>query len=53
MIEAVMLWNEPNNKSHRDFLIDPERTRFTGMVRRYAPAGAVPGAETPSPVGAG
>ena len=28
MIEAVMLWNEPNNKSHWDFEIDPEWTRF-------------------------
>ena len=24
MIEAVMLWNEPNNKSHWDFEIDPD-----------------------------
>ena len=23
MIEAVMLWNEPNNKSHWDFELDP------------------------------
>ena len=23
MIEAVMLWNEPNNQSHWDFEIDP------------------------------
>jgi hypothetical protein len=23
MIEAVMIWNEPNNKSHWDFEIDP------------------------------
>lgn len=25
MIEAVMLRNEPDDKSHRDILIDPER----------------------------
>lgn len=33
MIEAVMLWNEPNNKSHWDFLIDPEWSRFAEMVK--------------------
>ena len=32
MIEAVMLWNEPNNKSHWDFPIDPEWTRFADMT---------------------
>ena len=24
MVEAVMLWNEPNNKSHWDFQLDPD-----------------------------
>ena len=24
MVEAVMFWNEPNNKSHWDFEIDPD-----------------------------
>ena len=33
MVEAVMLWNEPNNKSHWDFEIDPEWKTFSGMVR--------------------
>ncbi|WP_437658969.1 glycosyl hydrolase [Sorangium sp. So ce1182] len=33
MIEAVMLWNEPNNKSHWDFEIDPEWTTFGSMVK--------------------
>ncbi|MGK3959295.1 glycosyl hydrolase [Sorangium sp. So ce118] len=33
MIEAVMLWNEPNNKSHWDFEIDPEWTTFGAMVK--------------------
>jgi beta-xylosidase len=28
-----MLWNEPNNKSHWDFEIDPEWKTFSGMVR--------------------
>jgi beta-xylosidase len=32
MIEAVMLWNEPNNLSHWDFEIDPEWKQFAQMV---------------------
>lgn len=33
MVEAVMFWNEPNNKSHWDFDIDPEWKQFAGMVK--------------------
>jgi beta-xylosidase len=33
MIEAVMLWNEPNNMSHWDFEIDPEWKCYAAMVR--------------------
>ena len=33
MIEAVMFWNEPNNKSHWDFEVDPEWSSFAQMVR--------------------
>jgi beta-xylosidase len=33
MIEAVMLWNEPNNKSHWDPAIDPDWARFAEMAR--------------------
>ncbi len=33
MIEAVMLWNEPNNLSHWDFEIDPEWRTFAEMVK--------------------
>lgn len=33
MIEAVMFWNEPNNKSHWDFEIDPDWTMFARMVQ--------------------
>jgi beta-xylosidase len=33
MIEAVMFWNEPNNKSHWDFDIDPDWVAFSEMVR--------------------
>jgi beta-xylosidase len=32
MIEAIMLWNEPNNLSHWDFEIDPEWRMFASMV---------------------
>ncbi len=33
MIEAVMFWNEPNNKSHWAFEIDPEWSKFAEMVK--------------------
>ncbi len=33
MIEAVMLWNEPNNLSHWDFQIDPDWNIFSAMLR--------------------
>lgn len=33
MIEAVMLWNEPNNKSHWDPEIDPDWFLFGEMVK--------------------
>jgi beta-xylosidase len=32
MIEAVMLWNEPNNLSHWDFEIDPDWRQFARLV---------------------
>ena len=32
MIEAAMIWNEPNNKSHWAFEEDPEWARFAEMV---------------------
>src|SRR2546430_2524756 len=32
MIEAVMLWNEPNNLSHWDFKIDPDWKIFAEMT---------------------
>lgn len=38
MIEAVMFWNEPNNKSHWDFEIDPDWKLFAGMVNGAADA---------------
>jgi len=31
MVEAVMLWNEPNNLSHWDFHLDPDWKIFARM----------------------
>jgi len=33
MVEAVMIWNEPNNKSHWDFEIDPHWHLFGDLVK--------------------
>ena len=38
MIEAVMFWNEPNNKSHWAFEIDPEWRAFADMTKLAAQA---------------
>lgn len=38
MIEAVMFWNEPNNKSHWAFEHDPEWRLFAEMVKLAATA---------------
>ena len=38
MIEAVMLWNEPNNKSHWDFELDPGWKIFANMAKAAADA---------------
>src|SRR5262245_7220578 len=39
MIEAAMIWNEPNNKSHWDFTeLDPDWSRFAAMARLAAQA---------------
>jgi beta-xylosidase len=38
MIEAVKFWNEPNNKSHWAFEIDPEWRAFAEMVKLGAQA---------------
>ena len=32
MVEAVMLWNEPNNLSHWDFKVDPDWKIFSRMT---------------------
>ncbi len=42
MIEAAMIWNEPNNKSHWDPEIDPEWALFAEMAKEAGDAiGAV------------
>lgn len=38
MVEAVMFWNEPNNKSHWAFEIDPEWRIYSEMVKLAADA---------------
>jgi beta-xylosidase len=38
MIEAAMLWNEPNNMSHWDFEVDPDWSQFGRMVNLAADA---------------
>jgi beta-xylosidase len=38
MVEAVMLWNEPNNLSHWDFHLDPDWRKFAEMVLLAASA---------------
>jgi beta-xylosidase len=37
-VEAVMFWNEPNNKSHWDFELDPEWSIFAEMIKGAANA---------------
>jgi beta-xylosidase len=37
-IEAAMIWNEPNNKSHWDPLLDPDWSRFAEMAKLAAQA---------------
>src|SRR5436190_12268198 len=32
MVDSVMFWNEPNNKSHWDFEVDPDWKLFAEMV---------------------
>ncbi len=38
MVEAVVLWNEPNNLSHWNFHLDPEWKQFAAMVKQTAAA---------------
>jgi beta-xylosidase len=36
MVEAVVLWNEPNNLSHWNFKLDPGWERFAAMIKTTA-----------------
>ena len=38
MVEAIVLWNEPNNLSHWNFHLDPGWERFADMVKRASVA---------------
>jgi beta-xylosidase len=38
MVEAIVLWNEPNNLSHWNFQLDPDWRRFSELVRVTATA---------------
>jgi beta-xylosidase len=51
MIEAVMLWNEPNNKSHWDPQIDPGWSRFAAMAIAAARAIAAERPQLPRALG--
>jgi beta-xylosidase len=51
MIEAVMFWNEPNNKSHWDFEIDPDWSKFAAMVKLASQAVRTENAQLPQVLG--
>ena len=38
MVEAVVLWNEPNNLSHWNFHLDPGWERFAAMIKAASAA---------------
>ncbi len=38
MVEAVVLWNEPNNLSHWNFHLDPKWERFADLVKKGSAA---------------
>jgi beta-xylosidase len=51
MVEAVMLWNEPNNLSHWDFKLDPEWKGFAEMAIAGARAAREANPELPIVLG--
>ena len=51
MIEAVMLWNEPNNKSHWDFEADAGWKVFAQMTKLAAQAVAAENPQLPKILG--
>lgn len=51
MIEAAMIWNEPNNKSHWDPEVDPDWVRFGEMTKLAAQAIRAENAHLPRVLG--
>ena len=51
MIEAAMIWNEPNNKSHWDPELDPDWSRFAEMAIAAADAIAAENPRLPKVLG--
>jgi beta-xylosidase len=51
MIEAAMIWNEPNNKSHWDPEVDPGWVRFAQMTRLATRAIAAENSSLPRVLG--
>jgi beta-xylosidase len=51
MIEAVMIWNEPNNKSHWDPELDPDWKLFADMAIAAAEAVAAENPDLPKVLG--
>jgi beta-xylosidase len=51
MIEAAMVWNEPNNKSHWDPELDPDWARFAEMAIKAGEAIAAENASLPHVLG--
>ena len=51
MVEAVVLWNEPNNLSHWNFHLDPDWSRFGAMVRAASAAIRVANPQLPIVLG--
>lgn len=51
MIEAAMIWNEPNNKSHWDPNLDPDWSRFAAMTIAAADAIAAVNPRLPKVLG--
>ncbi len=48
MVEAIVLWNEPNNLSHWNFHLDPQWLRFSELVKLAA--GAIRNANPTLPI---
>ncbi|HEV2132516.1 MAG TPA: hypothetical protein VGR27_15485 [Longimicrobiaceae bacterium] len=51
MITSIKIWNEPNNLSHWDFLLDPGWTIYASLVRQSAAAIREAGCELPLVLG--